>query len=251
MTRLLEVRGLHKRFGGVHAVDDVSLELDRGEILGLIGPNGAGKTTLFNLINGAIPPDEGRVIIEGQDVTGRPSYDIVARGLARTHQIVRPLREMTVRDNIVVGACFGAERLGLPAARGRADEVMHAVGLYDRRDVLARQLTLGGKKRLEVARALAGQPRLLLLDEVLAGLNPTEIGGMIEVIRKIRDERGLGILIIEHLMQAIMNLSDRILVLNFGAVLASGTPAEISHDPAVVTAYLGDPELAEKLMERK
>jgi branched-chain amino acid transport system ATP-binding protein len=251
MTRLLEVRGVHKHFGGVHAVNDVSLDLDAGQILGLIGPNGAGKTTLFNLISGAIAADTGHVTLEGKDVTGWPAYHIVARGLARTHQIVRPLSEMSVLDNVVVGACFGAERLGLHAARARADEVLRTVGLHDRRDVLAKQLTLGGKKRLEVARALAGQPRLLLLDEVLAGLNPTEIAGMIEVIRKIRDERGLGILMIEHLMQAIMNLSDRILVLSFGAVLAAGTPQEISHDPAVVTAYLGDPELADKLMERK
>jgi len=248
MSRLLEVQNIDKRFGGVHAVNDVSLDLAAGEILGLIGPNGAGKTTLFNLISGTITADTGRIRLDGEDVTGRPPYQIVARGLARTHQIVRPLGDMTVLDNVVVGACFGAERLGLRAARERAREVLEIVDLHDRPELLARHLTIGGKKRLEIARALAGNPKLLLLDEVLAGLNPTEVAGMVAVIRKIRDDRGLGLLVIEHLMQAIMNLSDRVMVLNFGEVLAAGTPDEVANDPAVIEAYLGDPELADKLM---
>jgi branched-chain amino acid transport system ATP-binding protein len=249
MSALLDVSDLSKNFGGLRAVASVAFSLRRGEILGLIGPNGAGKSTVFNLINGVFPPSEGKVVFDGQDITGLPPYEVVRRGIARTHQIVKPLNDMTVRDNCTVGACFGRENLSLRQAREVADEVVEFLGLADRRDLLAAHLTIAGKKRLEVARALCARPMLLLLDEVLAGLNPFEVDQMIDTVRQIRD-RGVSILIIEHLMQAIMSLSDRIVVLNFGEKLAEGRPQEVANDPVVVEAYLGDPDMAKKL-ERK
>ena len=246
MSALLDVSDLSKNFGGLRAVASVAFSLKRGEILGLIGPNGAGKSTVFNLINGVFPPSEGKVVFDGQDITGLPPYEVVRRGIARTHQIVKPLNDMTVRDNCTVGACFGRENLSLGQAREVADEVIEFLGLADRRDLLAAHLTIAGKKRLEVARALCARPMLLLLDEVLAGLNPFEVDQMIDIVRQIRD-RGVSILIIEHLMQAIMSLSDRIVVLNFGEKLAEGRPQEVANDPVVVEAYLGDPDMAKKL----
>jgi branched-chain amino acid transport system ATP-binding protein len=241
MTALLEVTGINKRFGGVHAVHNLSLTVRDGEILGLIGPNGAGKSTVFNLINGVYPPDTGRIMFKGQDITGEPPYRIARHGLARTHQIVQPLVGMTVLENCTVGACFGREHLPLGPAREVVREAAEIVGLTDRLDDLAGQLTTAGKKRLELARALSARPELLLLDEVLAGLNPTEIERMITVIRRIRDG-GIAILMIEHVMRAIMSLSDRIVVLNLGGKLAEGTPREIASNPDVIAAYLGEPE---------
>jgi branched-chain amino acid transport system ATP-binding protein len=241
MTALLEVTGISKRFGGLQAVHDVSLTVRDGEILGLIGPNGAGKSTVFNLINGVYPPDKGRIMFKGQDITGEPPYRIARHGLARTHQIVQPLVGMTVLENCTVGACFGREHLPLGPAREVVREASEIVGLTDRLDDLAGQLTTAGKKRLELARALSARPELLLLDEVLAGLNPTEIERMITVIRRIRDG-GIAILMIEHVMRAIMSLSDRIVVLNLGGKLAEGTPREIASNPDVIAAYLGEPE---------
>jgi branched-chain amino acid transport system ATP-binding protein len=241
MTALLEVTGINKRFGGVHAVHNLSLTVRDGEILGLIGPNGAGKSTVFNLINGVYPPDTGRIMFKGQDITGEPPYRIARHGLARTHQIVQPLVGMTVLENCTVGACFGREHLPLGPAREVVREAAEIVGLTDRLDDLAGQLTTAGKKRLELARALSARPELLLLDEVLAGLNPTEIERMITVIRRIRDG-GIAILMIEHVMRAIMSLSDRIVVLNLGGKLAEGTPREIASTPDVIAAYLGEAE---------
>ena len=248
MSVLLEIDDLCKSFGGVRAVSGVSFTLHEHEILGLIGPNGAGKSTLFNLINGVVAPDRGRVMLRGIDITGMAPYRVARQGLARTHQIVQPLAGMSVLENCTVGACFGRENLPLARARELAREMVAFVGLEDRLSTPASQLTIAEKRRLELARALAGQPILLLLDEVLAGLNPTEIERMIGVIRMIR-ERGVAILIIEHLMQAIMGLSDKIVVLSSGRKLAEGAPIAVAHDPAVIEAYLGDPALAEALFE--
>lgn len=244
---ILQVEGVGKRFGGLQALADVTFDLPEGQILGLIGPNGAGKTTLFNVINGVYRPDEGRVIFRGEDVTGMKPYDLALRGLARTHQIVRPLNDLSVRENVMVGACFGHEKNGLLDAAAVAVEVLEFVGLAERADQLAGSLNVGQKKRLEMARSLAARPYLLLLDEVLAGLNASEIALMVETVRQIR-EQGITIIMIEHVMHAVMNVSDHMIVLDYGRQIAAGTPDEIANNEKVIEAYLGDPELAERLM---
>ena len=250
MTTLLSIQGVTKRFGGLQALTNVTFDLPDGQILGLIGPNGAGKTTLFNAINGVYPPDEGRVIFRDQDVTTAKTYHHARMGMARTHQIVQPLNELTVRENVMVGACFGRENQSLGNAAQIAEEVLEFVGLADRSNQLAGSLNVAQKKRLEMARALASRPYLLLLDEVLAGLNSSEIGGMVEMVKKIR-ERGITIIMIEHVMKAVMNVSDRIVVLDYGEQIAEGTPEEISSNEKVIEAYLGDPKLAEKLLQEE
>lgn len=245
---ILEVRDITKRFGGLQALSEVTFDLTAGEILGLIGPNGAGKTTLFNVINGVFAPDNGKVIFRGEDITGLPSYEVARRGLARAYQVVRPLSDLSVRENVMVGACFGRERFGLTEASRAADEVLAQVGLAEKASLLAGSLNVAEKKRLELARALGSQPYLLLLDEVLAGLNPAEIAGMLEIIHRIR-EGGITILMIEHVMQAVMNVSDRVLVLDYGELIAQGPPQEVVNDPLVIEAYLGDPKLTQRLLE--
>jgi branched-chain amino acid transport system ATP-binding protein len=244
---MLQVQDLTKRFGGLQALTDVTFDLAEGEILGLIGPNGAGKTTLFNVINGVYAPERGRVTFRDEDITGLPSYEVAQRGLARTHQVVRPLNDLSVQENVMVGACYGREKHSLKEARRVAGEALTQVGLIDRADQPAGSLNVAQKKRLEMARALAAKPYLLLLDEVLAGLNPSEITSMMATVRAIRDQ-GISILMIEHVMQAIMAISDRILVLDYGLLIAAGAPEEVANNPQVIEAYLGDPKMTAQLM---
>jgi branched-chain amino acid transport system ATP-binding protein len=246
---ILRVEGVTKQFGGLTALSNVSFQLPEGQILGLIGPNGAGKTTLFNVINGVYPATAGRYHFRGEEVTGYKTYRMARLGMARTHQIVKPLNELTVRENAMVGACFGHEGHNLARAAEIADQVLAFVGLADRADQLAGSLNVAQKKRLEMARALCSRPYLLLLDEVLAGLNPSEIDDMLETIRQIRDQ-GVTIIMIEHVMHAIMNISERILVLDFGKLIAEGTPDEIANNQQVIEAYLGDPKLAQRLLQQ-
>ena len=248
MTILLSLQGVSKRFGGLQALLSVTFDLPQGQILGLIGPNGAGKTTLFNVINGVYRPESGRIIFRDKDVTGLKPYWLARMGMARTHQIVRPLNELSVRENVMVGACFGHERQDLGNAAKIAEEILEFVGLANRTDQLAGSLNVAQKKRLEMARALASHPYLLLLDEVLAGLNHSEIDNMIQTVLRIR-EQGITIIMIEHVMKAMMNVSDRIIVLDYGEQIAEGNPETITNDPKVVEAYLGDPRLAERLLE--
>ena len=250
MTTILQVEGISKHFGGLKALSDVSFELPEGQILGLIGPNGAGKTTLFNGVNGVYPATKGSVAFKGQDVTAAKTYEMAKLGLARTHQIVKPLNELSVIENVIVGACFGSQGYGLGKATPIAEEVLEFVGLSDRAEQLAASLNVAQKKRLEMARALAAKPSLLLLDEVLAGLNQSEIAEMVKTVREIRDQ-GITIIMIEHVMEAVMNVSDRMIVLDFGKQIAEGTPDEIQNNTAVIEAYLGDPELAQKLMQKE
>jgi branched-chain amino acid transport system ATP-binding protein len=233
---MLEVSGLSKSFGGLKAVDQASLAVKAGEIVGLIGPNGAGKTTLFAAIAGFHRPDAGRIAFEGNDITGLAPHRICAAGMVRTFQITQPFAKISVRENIMVGAYFRTADRG--AAIAKAEQVAGIVGMAGQLDQLGAALTVAGRKRLELARALATGPRLLLLDEVMAGLNPTEISEIVAILKAIR-QGGVTILLIEHVMQAVTSLAERVYVLNQGRMIADGTPAEIADNAQVVEAYLG------------
>jgi branched-chain amino acid transport system ATP-binding protein len=248
MSTILSIQGVSKQFGGLKALSGVTFDLPEGQILGLIGPNGAGKTTLFNTINGVYQADQGKVIFKDKDVTRLKPYYLARMGLARTHQIVQPLNQLSVMENVMVGACFGRQNMTLIEAAETTKEVLEFVGLLNRADDPASSLNVVHKKRMEMARALSSRPYLLMLDEVLAGLNPNEIQAMTEIVLKIR-EQGITIIMIEHVMKAVMSVSDRIIVLDYGQQIAEGSPEEISNNPKVIEAYLGDPKLAEKLME--
>jgi branched-chain amino acid transport system ATP-binding protein len=237
---VLEGRGLTKRFGGLVAVNGVDIAVERGEILGLIGPNGAGKSTLFRLIAGVMKPSAGSVAFNGRAITGRSAHDICVAGVAVTHQIVRPFREMSVLDNVMVGAFFGhrPRPRGRARARAAAMEALTVCELADRAGAPARSLTLAGHKRLEIARALATRPEVLLLDEVLAGLNPTETDRTLELVRAIR-ERGTTIVMVEHNLRAVRGVCSRIAVLVEGCKVVEGDPDAVLTDQRVVDAYLG------------
>lgn len=238
---LLGVKQLSRRFGGVRALNDVSFEMRSGEILGLMGANGAGKTTLFSLIAGNVAPSAGEIWFDGRRIDGLGPHQVNRLGIARTFQIVRPFATMTVMENVAVGALYGRGRtMSQKQAREQCRAILDEVGLADRAELPASALTLAGRKRLEVARALATQPRLILLDEVLAGLNAREAGEALDLLRKLRESRSLSIVVIEHVMKALMQLSDRIVVLHDGQKVMEGLPTEVANDPRVIKAYLGE-----------
>jgi branched-chain amino acid transport system ATP-binding protein len=235
----LEVRNLSRRFGGLWALRDVSFSVHEGEILGVIGPNGAGKSTLINLITGHLRPTSGRVLIAGHDVTGLRPWTIVHDGVARTFQIVKPFRGLTVRENVAIGAMHGNQRdRTVRDALATADEVLELVGISKHAKAAPSQLSVADARRLELAKALATRPRLLLIDEVMAGLRTQEIDGAVELIHRLRDS-GITVVAVEHVMKAIVSVSDALLVLHQGSILTMGSPAEVLADPRVIEAYLG------------
>ena len=235
---LLEVQNLSKSFRGLRAVGDVSFAVPEKGIVALIGPNGAGKTTCFNLIAGAMQPDSGTVRLAGADITGLRADKVCDAGIGRTFQLVKPFQDLTVLENVTVGALHKHD--GVAGAKGEAARFLELLELGDKRHMHAANLTLPDRKRLEVARALATQPKLLLLDEVMAGLRPTETDRMVAVLKRLRAETGLTILLIEHVMRAVMALSDHVIVLHHGEKISEGTPEHVTKDPAVLECYLGE-----------
>jgi branched-chain amino acid transport system ATP-binding protein len=234
---ILEIKNVSRHFGGLKAVDQVSITIEKGQIYGLIGPNGAGKSTLFNCVAGAFPPTSGKVIFKDQDITGMKPWNICRKKIARTFQIVKPFQTKTVLFNAMVGAFIRSNNVA--EARDMALDALEKLHLADKRNMLAKNLTIADRKRLEFARALATNPELLLLDECMAGLRPNEVDETLDVIRWIRD-RGVTIFVIEHIMRAIMSISDRITVIQFGKKIMDGTPKEVAKDERVIKAYLGE-----------
>jgi len=237
MNALLSLQNVSKRFRGLVAVDGVSFDVNEGEIFAVIGPNGAGKTTLFNMIAGALEPNQGSIVFDGAPIHGLAPDAVCRRGIARTFQLVRPFPALSVEDNVVVGALL--HRHGVGEAHERARALLRRFDLFERRHQPASALTLPDRKRLEVVRALATEPKLLLLDEVVAGLRPTEVDRLVGVLKELNRDGGLTILMIEHVMRAVMALAGRVLVLDHGIAIAEGTPDAVVHDPAVVQSYLG------------
>ena len=236
------LRGEHvtKKFGGLVAVNDVSFEIKKGEMVGLIGPNGAGKTTLFNCIAGVYRPDSGKIYFKGMDITGKRPDQVCKLGIARTFQIPRPLRNISVLKNVAVGAIFGSDKkLSIDEAEEEVKDIIEFVGLGNKMHIEAEKLNVSERKRLEVARALATSPELILLDEIVAGLTPAEVEGIVELVRGIRDKWGITVFWVEHVMKAIMGTVDRIIVLAAGRIIAEGKPEEIVNDPKVIDLYLG------------
>jgi branched-chain amino acid transport system ATP-binding protein len=239
MSAVLETQGLSRKFGGVAAVADVSLSVGEGKVLGVIGPNGAGKTTLINLITGHLKPSDGRVTIDGRDVTGQKPWTIAKARVARTFQIVKPFRNLTVRENVAIGSMFGHERSkSAREAIEQAGEALDRVGLLEKADLTPGDLSVADARRLELAKALAMRPRLLLLDEVMAGLRPAEIEPALNLIRSLRDD-GVTVLVVEHVMKAILAVSDEVLVMHEGSELTRGAPEKVVKDERVIEAYLG------------
>lgn len=233
----LVLEGISKNFGALAALTNVNMRVQVGEVVGLIGPNGAGKTTLFNVVTGFIKPDRGRVKLFGEDVTGLQPHQIAARGVARTFQIVKPFLGMTVYETVLVGAYLREK--DEDNARKRAEEAMKLTGVYHLRNRYARELNTPQLKLVELARSLATQPKLLMLDEIVAGLTPAEVDAMTALVKRIRDEMGVTVLLVEHVMRFVMNISDRVVVLNYGEVIAEGSPSEVSSNLKVIEAYLG------------
>lgn len=233
---LLQIENVTKKFGGLSAVSEVTINVEEGIILGLIGPNGAGKTTLFGCINGTLPITEGKIIFDGQEVSGKKSYQNAQLGIARSYQVVQPFGNMTTLQNAMVGAFCKTN--DYKKAEAIALKSLETVKLLKKKDVVAKHLNLSERKKLEIAKALSTQPKLLLLDEVMAGLNTTEVYEMVEIIKSL-NKSGITLIIIEHIMEAIMNISDKIVVLSFGKKIAEGSPEEISNNPQVIEAYFG------------
>lgn len=236
MAELLEIKNLTKNFHGLKAVSDVSFTVEKGSITGMIGSNGAGKTTVFNMISGVLTPTSGSIIYQGKDITGTKACKYTGMGIARTFQIMKPLRNMTVLDNVVSGAIFGRKQLNAVQAREYAAEILEFTGLYDKKDLYPKDMGTPYKKRLEVARALATDPELLLLDEVMAGLNPTETDEAVELFQKI-NEQGTTILLIEHIMRAVASLCQKVVVMHHGEKITEGTPEQVMNDPYVIEIY--------------